>query len=123
VSAGVRVLFVLSTAVIDRRYRLHAVCVFGRVEAALLAGHVAPDVIEDVARGLLEDWLARDLERLQIADGELRLIVEHFLEMRNVPELVHGVTVKAATEMIVDAAFGHLAQRGEGHLQRPLPFL
>ena len=53
-------------------------------------------------------------------DGELRLIVEHFLEVRDVPELIHRVAVEAAAEMIVHAAVGHLAQREQRHAERDL---
>ena len=49
---------------------------------------------------------------------ELRLVVEHFLEMRHVPEFVDGVAMKAAAEMIVHAARRHLVQREERHAER-----
>ena len=62
--------------------------------------------------------VARDLRRLQIADCELRLVVEHFFEVRNEPFRVHRVAVKAAPDMIVDAALGHFPQSERRHFGR-----
>ena len=46
---------------------------------------------------------------LQIGDGELRLIVQHLLEVRHKPALIDGVAMKPAAEMIVHAAFAFRA--------------
>ena len=48
------------------------------------------------------------------------LVVEHFFEMRHVPEFVHGVAVKAASEMIVHATIRHLPQSHKCHAERRL---
>ena len=66
--------------------------------------------------------VARDLECFQVGDGELRLVVEHLLEMRHEPALVHRVAMEAAAELIVHAALGHLAQREQRHVERFLVF-
>ena len=65
-------------------------------------------------------FVTRDLVGFQVGDGELSLVVEHFLEMRDVPARVGRVAVEAAAQMIVDAARRHVTQRGEVHLQRVL---
>ena len=61
--------------------------------------------------------IARDLKRIEIGDGELRLIVEHFLEMRHVPITIDRVAMKTATEMIVHPAGSHFAQREQRHFE------
>ena len=65
---------------------------------------------------------ARGVERrLRLAPGlghhadELRVVVEHLLEMRDEPALVDAVARKPAAEMVVDAA---LSNMGEGELDR-----
>ena len=62
--------------------------------------------------------VAGDLERLQIGDGELALVVEHLLEVRDEPALVDRVAMEAAAELIVHAALGHLAQGQQHHVER-----
>src|SRR6266403_4477080 len=105
------------SAVIDRRYRNLAVRILGRKETALLRGHVAPDVIERIARDLFEERFASDLERIEIRGGELGLIVEHFFEMRDVPVGIDGIAVEPAAQMIMHSAGRHLAQSEKIHLQ------
>ena len=48
----------------------------------------------------------RDREQLE----ELRVVVEHFLEMRHQPALVDRVAREAAAEMIVNAAFADVVE-------------
>ena len=62
--------------------------------------------------------VAGDLEGLQVGDGDLRLVVEHLLEVRDEPAVVHGVAMEAAAELIVHAAAGHLAQGEQHHVER-----
>src|SRR5262249_21281652 len=62
-----------------------AVSIFGGEEAALLRCHIASDIIEDVARNGFKSRISCDLERVEVGDCELRLIVKHFLEVRHVP--------------------------------------
>src|SRR5437667_11773629 len=95
---------------IDRRYRNWAVGILSGKESDLFRSHVAGDVIENVARNGFELRIAGDLKRIEIGDGELRLIVEHFLEMRHVPVTIDRVAVKTTAEMIVHPAGGHFAQ-------------
>ena len=62
--------------------------------------------------------VARDLEGFEVGDGELRLVVQHLLEVRHEPVLVHRVAMEAAAELIVHAALGHLAQGEQHHVER-----
>ena len=92
----------------------------GEEPAGGRVGEVALHVGEDVARRVGKLFVTRDLVGFQVGDGELRLVVEHLLEVRDVPARVGRVAVKAAAQMIVDAARRHVTQRGEVHLQRVL---
>ena len=47
-----------------------------------------------------------------------RLVVQHFLEVRDEPAVVHGIAMEAAAELIVHAARGHLAQSEQHHVER-----
>src|SRR6266852_2182107 len=60
----------------------------------------------------------RELVGFQAADCELRLVVEHLLEVRNPPLCVDGIPVKPSADMIMDAALGHFADRRERHVER-----
>ena len=60
------------------------------------------------------------MEGFEVGNRQLRLVVQHFLEMRHVPIFVHRVAVKAAAEMIVHASRGHFLERLEYHLPRSL---
>ena len=91
--------------------------VFGGEEAAVGVGQVAEDVLEDVAGDLRVEGVAGDLEGFEIGEGELGLIVEHFLEVGDEPVSVDGVAVEAAAELVVHAALGHFAQGEESHVE------
>jgi hypothetical protein len=58
------------------------------------------------------------LESFEIGDGKLRLVVEHFFEMRHVPVAIDRITVEAAAQMVVHATRRHFAEREEIHLER-----
>ena len=61
---------------------------------------------------------ARDLKSVEIGDRQLRLVVEHFFEMRHVPEGIDRVAMKPAAEMIVHSARRHFAQRDQAIAKR-----
>ena len=92
--------------------------ILGGVESALRGGHVAPHVVEDIARDTFVKRIARDLECVEIGARKLRLVVEHFFEVRDVPETVNRVAVETAAEMVVHSAVGHFAQREKAHVER-----
>ena len=76
-----------------------------------LAQHVAERLLDDppVAR------LAGRLPAVEVADGELRVVVEHLLEVRHEPALVDRVAVEAAADEVVHAARRHRVERLLGH--------
>src|SRR5205085_10297666 len=46
------------------------------------------------------------------------VVVQHLLEVRNLPALVHRVTEKTAAELIVEAALRHGRERRDRHVKR-----
>ena len=53
-------------------------------------------------------------ERDRIEFQQLRIVVEHLLEMRHEPALVDGIAGKAAADLIVDAAERHPLEASAG---------
>ena len=84
--------------------------IFRGVKAAGRIGHVPAHVIENIARRDLVSGIVSDLKGLEIRAGELGLIVEHFFEVRHMPEFIHRVAVKSAAEVVVHAAVRHLVE-------------
>src|ERR1019366_6296874 len=74
-------------------------------------------VIEDAAAGIGVLLVAGSLEGLQVRDRDLRLVVEHFLEVGYEPAVVHAVAMESAAELIVHAALGHLAEGEQHHVE------
>src|SRR5439155_4363449 len=95
-----------------------AVGIFGGKKSAFLRGHVAADVIENVAGDCFILPISRDLVSVEIRDGELRLVIKHFFKVRHVPVTIDGVAVKATADVIVHAAGGHFAQGESRHFER-----
>ena len=87
--------------------------ILGGVEATLRRGHLAGHVAEDITDGLLMALFARNLPCLQIGDRKLSLIIEHLLEVGDMPLPIHRVAVEAAAQMIADAACSHAIQGPE----------
>jgi len=81
-----------------------AVGIFGGIEAAVRMRHVAEHVCENVADDFRVARLAGDEIRVEVELCQLRVVVEHLLEMRHEPFGVHGVTGEAAAELVVNAA-------------------
>ena len=77
---------------------------------------VPQHVIESGPCGILEKIVAGDLPCLDQRNPDLRLIVKHLFEMRDMPGRVHRIAVEAASELVAHAAARHCAQRVEGHL-------
>ena len=68
--------------------------VLSRVEAAQRVGHLAQHVVERLPDDPAVAWLARHLPRVQVGARELGVVVEHLLEVRHQPDVVHGVAVE-----------------------------
>ena len=94
------------------RLRRETVGVLGRVEGALGAGHVAPHVLDGVLGHVQQRAGAGRLSRLQKGQDELRLVVQHLLEVRDPPGRVDRVAMEAAPDVVAHAAARHRLQRG-----------
>ena len=103
--------------------RQQAVGIFGGEKAALRVRHISQDVIKRLARDVCEKLLVRQLPGLRKRDCQLCLIIEHLLEMRDVPKFVHRIPVKAAAEMVAHSSRGHFAQREESHCSGAVGFV
>ena len=92
-----------------------AVGIFGRIEAAVRVGHIAQHVIEDVAHDLGVAGLAAHQAGVEIQLRQLRVVIEHLLEMRHQPFRIHRVAGEAAAQVIVDAARRHAVAGVQHH--------
>src|SRR5205823_7674693 len=91
--------------------------VFRGKESTLLGRHIPPHVLKNIPCDVLKEWIASNLERFEISNCQLRLVVKHFLEMRHMPKSVDRVAVESATEVIVDSASCHFSEREKTHFQ------
>ena len=88
--------------------------ILGGVKAATLA--VTEPFIhpaDDVAGHRGEEFRAGHLVGVDIILQQFGIVVAHLLEVRHDPVLVHRVAVKAAGELVIDAAAGHFLQSGD----------
>ncbi len=67
-----------------------------------------------------EEVVPRRLGGLEVSEHELRLVVEHLLEVRHAPLGIDGVAMEAAADLIAHPAQRHRPQRFSGHLPRRL---
>jgi hypothetical protein len=90
--------------------------VLAGVEAAIrLVGQVLVDPVKDALRGFSQKWVLRDLVAIEIVLQQFRIVVRHFLEMRDEPALIHGIAVETTAELVIHAAPGHFFERGFGN--------
>ena len=100
------------------RFRHRAVCIFGRIKTALRRSQLALDVGENIARQPGKHFPSASLLRLKVIERDLRLVVEHFFEMRDKPLLIDRIPVKSTAHMIVKATLGHFLQGIFAHSHR-----
>ena len=87
--------------------RAVGVGVLGRGEAAAVQAQLAEDVVERQLDDPPVTHLAGHGVGMEVGEREQRVVVEHLLEVRHEPALVHRVTVEAAADEILHAALGH----------------
>ena len=90
-------------------------------KSTLLVSELLQHIVRDCHRGLPEPRIIRDLPGLDINIQQLGLVVEHLLKMRHKPHWIHGITVEATTDLIMDPPLHHLAARP--HREIPSPTL
>src|SRR5438874_199718 len=61
-------------------------------------------------------WIAGGERRLRINREQRAVVVQHLLEVRDHPVLVDRVAAESATQLVVDTALGHAAQRERRHV-------
>ena len=88
-----------------------------REVAALRSLHLAQGPGGGLLRHARVQRIAAGERRLRIHRQQRAVVVEHFLEVRNHPALIDRVAAESATQLIVDAALGHAAQREGGHVE------
>ena len=81
-----------------------------------LAQHVVDGLLDDLPIALA----LRDDPGMEIRGGEDRVVVEHLLEVRDEPAVVHGVAMEAASDDVVEAARRHPVECRRDHRQRAL---
>jgi hypothetical protein len=99
-------------------FRRNTVGVFGRIEPAVRVRHLPHDIEQGVFRHFGVERVAGHLRALDQREHELRLVVEHLLEMRHAPAGVDRIAVKAAANVIAHAAERHGAQRPQHDVPR-----
>ncbi len=95
---------------VARQLRRKAVGILRGVEAAPDVGHLASHVRQRVVGNRAVERIVRDLRALEIREHELRLVVEHLLEVRHAPVGIHRVAMEAAADVIAHAPERHRAQ-------------
>ena len=80
------------------------------------------DISKDVPRRLQERLLASDGERPTVRDSQLRVVVQHLLEMRHMPTTVCRVAMEALNvKLTICINEIHAPQRGDRKC-RPVAF-
>jgi len=86
--------------------------------AAFLIGENIIDPGNDSFGGFLEKRAGGDLIPVEIIFQQFGIVVRHFLEVRHAPALVNRVAVKAAGELIVNTAEGHVFESAFGDVEQ-----
>ena len=99
------------------RQALHAprVRILRGEKPAVRGEHLAPQVRQRPARRPRERRVPAELVGAQQRAGQLGVVVQHLLEVRHPPRLVHAVAVETAAQLIVQAARQHAPQRVQRH--------
>ena len=100
---------------IELSFLVFGVGVDSRVESAVLVGHFTQDAVAQLLTDAAKIFAPGQTVGFRINAGELAVVVEHFFKMRNPPEAVGAVAMKAAAEVIADSPHLHFFQRGDEH--------
>ena len=85
-------------------------------------GHVAQHVADDVARNVGELFAAADEKGVEVEVHQLRVVIEHFLEVRHEPFGIDGIAMEPAADLVVHTAGGHPFAGVEHHLYGSIVF-
>src|SRR6266511_626370 len=103
---------------VERALVSFGVGVLGGEDPAAGVVHLSEDVVEDPFGHSAIAALPRDLPGPRVEPPELRVVVQHLLEVGDVPPLIDRVAMEASTDLIVDPARSHPVERGLRHLER-----
>ncbi len=92
--------------------------IFRRVKPAVGARHVAQYVVTGPPRNVRINRVARDLVRVHVTGNQLRLVVEHLLEVRHQPAFIDAVPMESTAELVEHPALAHRPQRVQRHVAR-----
>jgi hypothetical protein len=87
-----------------------AVSVLRGEEATVGRRHLATEPRDRLLHRLLPQRPRRHLHRLGVEVEQLRVVVEHLLEVRHQPALVDAVAMKTSAELIEHAAARHVLE-------------
>src|SRR5450755_293561 len=74
------------------------------IKAAVGRAHIPKHPISRFCGDAPEECFARGKRRARIFAQQLAVVIQHFLEMRNHPLAVDGITAESSTELIEDTA-------------------
>ena len=94
-----------------------AIGILSRVKPASGLKHLAQQIVRGFFDHRFKKRLAGDRVRVRIDAEKLGIIIEHLLKVGHQPFRVHRIAMKAAAEMIIDAAASHLGERMNDHFQ------
>ena len=98
-----------------RLFGRHTIGVLRGEKASLGVRHLAHHVLERVFRDLGKEPIGSQLIRFEARKGDLRLVVQHLLEVRHSPVGVDRIAVKTAADVVAHAAERHGLQRLRHH--------
>src|ERR1035438_4195608 len=83
----------------------------GEKAAPLAVCHYGIEPCDDLARRLPEIFADKALEAVGVIAQQLRVVVQHLLEMRHHPALIDTVAMESARNLVIDSATRHLFER------------
>src|SRR5215467_15571287 len=81
-----------------------AISVLGCIKSTLAVKHLPKQIIGGFLGHIFEQLVPCDTIKLGVDTQELSVVIQHLLEMGHQPFLVDGITMEAATQVIVDAS-------------------
>ena len=98
---------------------LHALAVgiLRRVESAGRVGHFPQRIVQRLLGNAAVEGVGGNLPGVQVQAGQQGVVVQHLFKVRHQPVAIGGIAVKAAANLVVDAAVRHLVQGQFHHFQ------
>jgi len=94
------------------------VSILCRIEAAARLTHLTGHVVERLFDDASIERLAGDLPGMQIHASQLRVVVEHFLEVRDKPDVIDRIAVESTAELVINASMRHRIEARGHHVEQ-----